>query len=158
LIIFLKDFKCLVEIRNKHSLVPQFIDTLREYGVALALIDQSWMPRPAQWFEKFDPITADFTYVRWLGDRTAIEEKTKVWNKLVVDRIAELQEWADVLASLTIPIYVYANNHYAGYRPATVEVFRNLWRGRAPETTTQYRMAEKGSCSNKAQVVEDDCL
>jgi hypothetical protein len=26
-----------------------------------------------------------------------------------------------------IQIYAYANNHYAGYGPATVEMFRNLW-------------------------------
>jgi uncharacterized protein YecE (DUF72 family) len=139
-----KDHQFAVEIRNKHWLVPQFIETLREHRVALALIDQSWMPRPREWFEKLDPITADFTYVRWLGDRKAIEEQTKVWNKLVVDRSAELQEWANMLGKLKVPIYVYANNHYAGYSPETVEMFRNLWRGRAPEITTQYRMAEQG--------------
>ena len=76
-----KDHKFALEIRNKNWLVPQFIEALRERGVALALIDQSWMPRPAQWFEKFDLITADFTYVRWLGDRKGIEEQTKVWMR-----------------------------------------------------------------------------
>src|ERR1700682_2985233 len=39
-----KDHKFAVEIRNKGWLVPQFIEALRERGVALALIDQSWMP------------------------------------------------------------------------------------------------------------------
>lgn len=39
---------------------------------------------------------------------------------------AELGEWADVLDKVKVPIYVYANNHYAGYSPATVEMFRNL--------------------------------
>jgi uncharacterized protein YecE (DUF72 family) len=139
-----KDHKFVVEIRNKQWLVPQFIESLRERGVALALIDQSWMPRPREWFEKFDPITADFTYVRWLGDRKAIEEKTKVWNRLVVDRSAELTEWAEVLGKVRVPIYVYANNHYAGYSPATVEMFRNLWRRPIPEPTKQFRGAEQG--------------
>ena len=106
------------------------------------------MPRPSQWFEKLDPITADFTYVRWLGDRKAIEEKTKVWNKLVVDRSAELTEWANVLDKVKFPIYVYANNHYAGYGPATVEMFRNLWRKQAPEATAPYRVAEQGQLFN----------
>jgi len=129
---------------NKDWLVPQFVETLREHGIALALIDQSWMPRPAQWFERFDPITADFSYVRWLGDRKDIEAKAKVWNKIVVDRSAELTEWADVLRKLTVQVYVYANNHYAGYSPATVEMFRNLWGMQAPETTTRYRVAEQG--------------
>ena len=144
-----KDHKFVVEIRNKHWLVPQFIETLRENRVALALIDQSWMPRPREWFEKFDPITADFTYVRWLGDRKAIEEKTKVWNKLVVDRSAELTEWADALEKVKVPIYTYANNHYAGYSPATVELFRNLWRRHQPEATPQYRVAEEGQLSSE---------
>ena len=139
-----KDHKFVVEIRNKHWLVPQFAETLREHRVALALIDQSWMPRPKEWFEKFDPITADFAYVRWLGDRKAIEEQTKVWNKLVVDRTAELSDWADVLEKVKVPIYIFANNHYAGYSPATVEMFRNLWRGQAPKAKPQYRVAEQG--------------
>lgn len=126
-----KDHRFAVEIRNKNWLVPEFVEALRERGVALALIDQSWMPRPSQWFEKFDPITADFTYVRWLGDRKRIEEQTKVWNKAIVDRHAELSEWAEVLGKVhkrKIQIFAYANNHYAGYGPATVEMFQDLWR------------------------------
>ena len=108
-----KDQKFAVEIRNKSWLVPQFIEALRERGVALALIDQSWMPRPAHWFENFDPVTADFTYVRFLGDRKEIEKQTKVWDRIIVDRQSELSEWADTLGKIKIPIYVYANNHYA---------------------------------------------
>src|ERR1700722_18896002 len=92
-----KGHRFAVEIRNKSWLVPQFVEALRERGVALALIDQAWMPRPAQSFEKFDPITADFTYVRWLGDRKGIEKQTKTWDKIVVDRRAELAEWVEVL-------------------------------------------------------------
>ena len=128
------DHKFAVEIRNKNWLVPQFTDALRERGVALALIDQSWMPRPAQWFEKLDPITAGFTYVRWLGDRKAIEEQTKVWDKVIVDRRAELTEWADILGKVRkrkIQIFAYANNHYAGHGPATVEMFRGLLQARS---------------------------
>jgi uncharacterized protein YecE (DUF72 family) len=128
-----KDHKFAVEIRNKTWLVPQFVETLREHGVALTLIDQSWMPRPAQYFEKFDPITADFTYVRWLGDRKAIEQQTKVWDRIIVDRSGELSEWVDVLGKVykrKVQIYSYANNHYAGFGPATVEMFRDLWRKR----------------------------
>ena len=56
-----------IEIRNKSWLDARFADMLREYNVALALTDQSWMPRPWEMKEKFDLITADFTYIRWLG-------------------------------------------------------------------------------------------
>ena len=47
-----------------------------------------WMPRPAEVFERVDPITADFTYIRWLGDRKGIELKTKTWDKSAVVRAA----------------------------------------------------------------------
>jgi uncharacterized protein YecE (DUF72 family) len=60
-----RGYRFAVEIRNKNWLAPKLADVLRERGVALALIDQSWMPRPAQWFERFPsddgPITGDFT-------------------------------------------------------------------------------------------------
>jgi uncharacterized protein YecE (DUF72 family) len=138
-----KDHKFAVEIRNKNWLVPQFVEALRERGVALALIDQSWMPRPAQWFEKFNPIISDFTYVRWLGDRKEIEKQTKVWDKIIVDRSSKLKEWADILGKIKVPIYAYANNHYAGYGPATVEMFRDLMRGQVTTETGKRNQAEQ---------------
>jgi uncharacterized protein YecE (DUF72 family) len=110
--------------------VPAFLDALRERHIALALIDQAWMPRPKQVFARMDPITADFAYVRWLGDRKAIEEKTKVWNKIIENRTADLVDWVDVLKKVherKIQILAFANNHYAGYGPGTIEEFRGLW-------------------------------
>lgn len=124
-----KDHKFAVEIRNRLWVVPRLLDTLRDYAVALALIDYTYMPRPHQWFDKVDPVTADFTYVRWVGDRQEIEARTRVWDRTIIDRSASLAEWADVLGKLRIPIYVYANNHYSGYGPDTVEMFRKLWSG-----------------------------
>jgi uncharacterized protein YecE (DUF72 family) len=143
-----KDHKFAVEIRNRNWLVPQFVETLRERGVALALIDQSWMPKPASWFEKFDPITTNFTYARWLGDRKAIEERTKVWNEIIVDRRADLSDWAEILGKVhkrKIQILAFANNHYAGYGPGTIDQFRELWRRQVKmETGTRNRTAEQG--------------
>ena len=105
-----------VEIRNKYWLDARFADLLREHGVALALIDQSWVPRPWEMKEKFDLITADFTYVRWLGDRKGIEERTKTWDKTIIDREAEIAEWVEILKRVVargIKAFAYANNHYA---------------------------------------------
>ncbi len=124
-----KGFRFALEIRNKNWLVPALIDPLRECGVALALIDQSWMPRPEEWFKLIDPVTADFAYIRWLGDRKGIEERTKIWDRLIVDRKPELREWANICWKINgrgIPIFAYANNHYAGFGPATVRLFQEL--------------------------------
>lgn len=125
-----KDRKFAVEIRNRHWLVPTFADALRERRIALALIDQAWMPGHAEWFARFDPITADFAYIRWLGDRKGIEEKTKTWDKSIVDRRRELSEWARLCVPIVrrgVVIFAYANNHYAGHGPATVAQFLDIW-------------------------------
>jgi uncharacterized protein YecE (DUF72 family) len=119
-----------LEIRNKVWIDAEFLDLLRAHNVAFVLQDQSWMPRPAELFAKYDPITADFTYIRWLGDRKGIERVTKVWDKTVIDRTAEMQEWVKyckVIQKRGITIFGYANNHYAGHGPATVATFLDLW-------------------------------
>jgi uncharacterized protein YecE (DUF72 family) len=78
------------------------------------LQDRFWMPSPSQL--KFDPITADWTYIRWLGDRKGIEKLTSTWDKAVVDRTSELATWVDYCYQTKkrgVMIYAYANNHYA---------------------------------------------
>lgn len=123
-----KDHRFAIEIRNKAWLDTGFADLLREHGVALALQDQSWMPYP--WALNFDQITADFTYVRCLGDRKGIEKLTKSWDKTIVDRSAQLKAWVDYLQPIKkrgVTIFAYANNHYAGHGPATVAAFLKIW-------------------------------
>jgi hypothetical protein len=34
-----------------------------------------------------------------------------------------------------IQIYAYANNHYAGHGPATVEILQDIWRRQVKEKT-----------------------
>ncbi|MGB0036074.1 MAG: DUF72 domain-containing protein [Candidatus Acidiferrales bacterium] len=118
-----RGYRFAVEIRNKAWMVPRFADILRERGVALTLVDHPWMPRPREVFSRTDPITADFTYIRLLGDRKGIEEETKTWDKTIVDRKRELAEWVEIVRKVherRIQIFVYVNNHYAGHAPATV--------------------------------------
>jgi hypothetical protein len=51
---------------------------LRSRDAALAPADHVWMLRPAEVFDKLDPVTADFANIRWLGDRTGIERQAKI--------------------------------------------------------------------------------
>jgi uncharacterized protein YecE (DUF72 family) len=126
------DHKFVIEIRNKTWLDGRFADVLREHNVALALTDTSFVPRPWEIKEKFDMITADFAYVRWLGDRHGIEKITQIWDKTVVDRKEDLNHWVDVLKELVLnkkirQLFAFANNHYAGHGPATARLFMDLW-------------------------------
>src|SRR5271167_3831062 len=111
------DHKFAVEIRNKKWLDAKFADVLREHNVALALTDTSFVPRPWEMEEKFDLITADFVYVRWLGDRKGIEKLTETWDKPIVDRTKDLRNWVAHLKQMVNDkrirkLFAYANNHY----------------------------------------------
>jgi len=65
-----------------------------------------------------------------LGDRKGIEKRTLVWDRTIVDRTEELREWVRILKQLqerNIRIYGFINSHYAGFAPATVKLFNELW-------------------------------
>src|SRR6267142_1257765 len=127
-----EDRKFVIEIRNKSWLDAKFVDVLRQHKVALALTDTSFVPRPWEMKDKFDLITADFAYVRWLGDRKSIERQTTMWDKTIIDRQDDLRNWAELLWRVVndkriLKIFAYANNHYSGHGPATVKLFWDSW-------------------------------
>ena len=105
------------------------------------------MPSPAEL--KFDPITADWTYIRWLGDRKQIEEQTTTWDKTVVDRTTELSSWVDYCYQIRkrgVIVFAYANNHYAGHAPATIEQFQKLWQAKGfPELGRPQKVRQESS-------------
>lgn len=114
-----KGYRFAVEVRHKGWLTERFYELLRGRGVALALLDLLWMPR-------LDVLTADWTYVRFIGDRKGIEAKTTTWDKVIVDRSKEMAEWAPRIRGFLereVPTYAYFNNHYAGHAPGSIDLF-----------------------------------
>ncbi len=68
--------------------------------------------------------------MRWLGDRKGMETLTTTWDKTIINRTDDLQNWAGLFrqfVSRNLKIYAYANNHYAGHAPDTVKVFCDMW-------------------------------
>lgn len=120
-----------LEVRNKSWLGERFLDMLRERRIALALIDHPWMTPIDQLTAKLGVETADFAYIRWLGDRKAIEERTKHWDRLIVDREREMEIWIPVIRRLlqrARVIYAYFNNHYGGFAPGSIALFNDMWK------------------------------
>jgi len=133
-----------IEIRNRNWLNAEFANLLRDHKIALVLQDRSWMPSFSEL--KFDPITADWTYIRWLGDREAIEERTMTWDKTIIDRTEELTTWVDfcyLISKRGVLIYAYANNHFAGHGPATIEMFRSIWQAKGQTALPRPQKAEQ---------------
>ena len=136
-----------IEMRNRSWLDAEFANLLRDHKIALVLQDRSWMPNPVEL--KFDPITADWTYIRWLGDRKQIEAMTEIWDKVVTDRTEELISWVDFCYQVKkrgVLIYAYANNHYAGHAPATIKQFQKFWQAKGfPELGGRQKMRHESS-------------
>jgi len=82
-------------------------------------------------FEHPPIVTTDFVYVRLIGDRSIHE---KDFGRIQIDRIKEMKKVAGnfrkdsdeyKLSGVKFSI-VAANNHYAGFGPGTVNIFRQL--------------------------------
>jgi uncharacterized protein YecE (DUF72 family) len=113
-----------VELRDRDWFVgdvrARLRDALGTHGVALAVTDSTFVPREWMLHELRRP-TASHAYVRWLGARDAVAR----FNGVVIDRAAEIAEWAEAIRDAgpqLARLAGYANNHYAGFSPATVRM------------------------------------
>jgi uncharacterized protein YecE (DUF72 family) len=73
-------------------------------------------------------VTSDFLYLRLIGDRSIHEED---FGRIQIDRVTEMQKWAENIKNVQEDEHiklgiVAANNHYAGFGPGTVNMFRNM--------------------------------
>ena len=114
-----------VEVRNRPWLARPLTALLRRHRVALALVDLHYLPHPADVVADLgtDVVTADFAYGRLIGDRDKVEALTTSFDRVVIDQTQRLARWRDVLREIAPSVdrtWIFANNHFAGYAPATV--------------------------------------
>jgi uncharacterized protein YecE (DUF72 family) len=111
-----------VEVRHRSWLGSDLPELLREYGAALTLVDYPRMPR-------MEEATADFVYIRWLGDRREFPEGHTHRKKDRDDDLLWWSERVDRFLSEGRVVFAYANNHYQNHSPSTVDRFLELRRG-----------------------------
>jgi uncharacterized protein YecE (DUF72 family) len=122
----LKDFlaglpkgRFAVEVRNKKWLDKKFYDLLRDNFVALTLIDHPWMP-------PMDTITADFTYIRWVGDRKKVKGNL---GKVEKERSENIKDWAVKIKGFiddSVEVFGYFSKSYSGYPPGDVRMLLDI--------------------------------
>jgi uncharacterized protein YecE (DUF72 family) len=134
------EFKWGIEIRNAKWVAPPLLDILRSRSISLVFVDYYTMD-PLYKLAGIEGIyTAPFVYVRFLGNHKSMDAAVKKardegkrkrdWESLILDRTEQMKLWITPLKDLTakrIPVYVYFNNHYAGYAPGSVELFEKLF-------------------------------
>jgi uncharacterized protein YecE (DUF72 family) len=112
-------FRYAVEVRHRSWVRSDLPDLLREHSAALTLVDYPRMPR-------MEEVTADFAYIRWLGDR---REFPSGHTHLKKDRDEDLQWWSGFVDSALAEdktVFAYANNHYQNHSPSTLEQFLQI--------------------------------
>lgn len=94
-------------------------EILHRHGATLAWTEWRELPR-------LTDVTADFLYLRWLGDRREIDK----YDRVQIDREDSFRAWeADLMKVFgeVREVFGYFNNHWAGHSPASAnEMKRRL--------------------------------
>ncbi len=129
------NFSYAVEMRHDSWFVDETFFMLRDNNASL-----TWSEIP---YAKVPPVlTSDSVYLRLVGDRYINEEE---FGKVQRERSKEIGFWSKELKEKEEMIkhaYVLSNNHFQGFGPATVNLFRRMsglepidWTKRTGQTT-----------------------
>jgi uncharacterized protein YecE (DUF72 family) len=113
------DFRYAIEVRNKSWFDKNVYKLLSDNNICLAWSQLDTIQTPPE-------LTSDFVYLRFIGDRS-IDEKN--FGRVQKDRLKELRAWSHSLQRVKDKAkfaVVAANNHYAGFGPATANSFRKM--------------------------------
>ena len=111
------EFKHAIEFRHKSWFVPETYELLRKNNIAMIWSLNQYLETPPE-------ATADFLYLRMVGDREITE-----FNGIQKDRSDDIKRWADVVKEASGKFesgYVFFNNHFAGFSPESSNEFRRL--------------------------------
>ncbi len=105
-----------IEFRNDSWFNPEVEKLLRDRGICQVWSINQYLTTPPT-------LTADFVYMRFVGDRT-IER----FSKIQKDQTDAMKAWSGSLlqAPESRDKFVLFNNHFAGFGPGSVNEFRRL--------------------------------
>ena len=115
------DFRYAIEVRHQSWFdnKEDFYKLLSDNNICLAWSQLDTIQTPPE-------LTSDFLYLRLIGDRSINESDFGMVQK---DRLREMQRWSlevNRLADNVKFAIIAANNHYAGFGPATANSFRKM--------------------------------
>jgi uncharacterized protein YecE (DUF72 family) len=105
-------FRYVVEFRHA-GWTQVHREMLTRHRVALCLHDLHYPARTA-------PVTTNFTYVRWLGNRTQFSK----FNRVQIDRSKEQAWWSEMLRAQLgkgQDVYGFVNNCWSGHAPTSAQ-------------------------------------
>jgi uncharacterized protein YecE (DUF72 family) len=113
-------FRYAVEVRHPSWFNELAYNFLKNNNISMVWSQMDRLQTPAI-------VTSDFLYLRLIGDRRLAETQ---FGKIQIDRSEEIRNWANKMKEVrqnekdVKAAVVAANNHYGGYGPGTVDIFR----------------------------------
>jgi len=109
-----KEYRYVIEVRNKGLLTESFFSVLARNNVAFAWVDSPTMPT-------LDNVTSNFLYVRLEGYRGRV---IGTLGKTEVDRSKDIESLTKKLkTNHDKDVFVYFGKYYSGYPPLDVKQF-----------------------------------
>jgi len=110
-------YRYAVEGRHPSWFTDESYKFLSEYNVCLVWNEVQGVVNPCD-------VTADFVYVRLIGDRTIPEN---LFGTIQKDRTESIKKWAQKLGEIKNKVshtVIMANNHFEGFSPVTANKLR----------------------------------
>jgi uncharacterized protein YecE (DUF72 family) len=113
-------FRYAIEVRHRSWFNELAYNLFQNSNISLAWSQMDRLQTPPI-------VTTDFIYLRLIGDRSIHESN---FGKLQIDRRIEMEKWAEKIKETKNnekdikTAIVAANNHYGGFGPGTVNIFR----------------------------------
>lgn len=106
-----------VEFRNKSWFRPEVYRALSAANVSMCWSVNQYLTTPQE-------VTAQFLYVRFVGDRSISEFHTmqRDRSQILSDWHGAIEEAGDSVKEL----FIFFNNHFAGFGPGSVNEFRRI--------------------------------
>jgi uncharacterized protein YecE (DUF72 family) len=111
------EYRYAIEFRHDSWFTSEVAKLLASHNICQVWSVNQYLTTPAT-------VTADFAYLRFVGDR-AISE----FNKLQKDQEEVMKTWSKTLQELDGSVkerFIFFNNHFAGFGPGSVNEFRRL--------------------------------
>jgi len=117
-----KEIHFAVDFRDRQWLADWTFEELEKNGVALCAVEGSWIPRELMFEAVTTKQTADFAYVRFMGERDLTR-----FDKIQRPQDANLEMWKEEIGKIKAKTaFVYFSNFYEGYAPASANKLKLL--------------------------------
>lgn len=118
-----RDVRFAIEFRSRDWIHTEVLEMLSEYNVTLAFVEGQWLDHQQLMVCAEQP-TADFVYIRWMGERNLTS-----FDKVVRAQDENLLTWSKVITRLSFrveEIYAYFSNFYEGHAPASANKLKEF--------------------------------